>query len=148
MLGGTMKRFYQTGNYYHLQFPVVYKQEITINSDKRRVTPSTVPWFVGGGGTAAVLALGWWVLTRCVACRHEMPRIYVKSSSDLATVKVLKITDEITLEQILQLAAQKLTTSTYILQGVEQLFLELQRNKEYADVDECVCRRALAVVAL
>ena len=64
-----------------------------------------------------------------------MSRVYVKSSSDLATVKVLKITDETTLDQIVQLAGQKLIGATFAPRGVERLFLELQQGTQFADVD-------------
>ena len=65
-----------------------------------------------------------------------MSRVYVKSSYDLATVKVLKITDETTLDQIVQLAGQKRIGATFAPRGVERLFLELEQGTQFADVDE------------
>ena len=55
-----------------------------------------------------------------------MSRVYVKSSSDLATVKVLKITDETALDQIVQLAGQKLIGATFAPRGVTRVRQQLR----------------------
>ena len=56
-----------------------------------------------------------------------MSRVYVKSSYDLATVKVLKITDETSLDQIVQLlAGQKLIGATFAPRGVTRVRQQLR----------------------
>ena len=109
-----------TGNY--------YQQRQT----SRHTKYSTVVRSGGGGSHGScACALGWWVrpaLTRCVA-RHERPRDRQGAQDHRRDHARADFAAGSTKAHY---------TSTYILQGVEQLFLELQRNKEYADVDECV----------